>query len=89
MSGEAWLTPTDVAKRFRVSTSTVYRWTARGNGLGIRLVCVRIGKYNTRYREDWVDRFAKGEQVPASEALPDVKPPSDTKTKPGPRPTWR
>lgn len=78
MSAPAWLKPAKVAELLDVHESTVYRWTTKGDGRGLRLVCVRVGKYGTRYREDWVDRFVRGEQVPASEARPDTK----TKNKP-------
>lgn len=83
-----WLKPAQVAELLAVDESTAYRWMKKGDQRGIILRSVRTGKYGTRCRADWVDRFMRGEQVPASEALPDVKPQPDTKTKPGPRARW-
>lgn len=81
----AWLKPAKVAELLDVDESTVYRWMKKGDGRGIILRSVRIGKYGARCRADWVDRFMRGEQVPASEAQPEPQPHPDTKTKPGPQ----
>lgn len=86
MNDLRYLKPAEAAQKLNVSESTVYRWTVKGDRRGIRLVRVRLGIYGTRYREDWVDRFARGEQVSASETEP--QPQLDTKTKPGPRARW-
>lgn len=83
-----WLKASQVAELLGVDVTTAYRWMQKGDPRGIVLRSVRIGKRNTRCRADWVDRFAKGEQVPIEETLP-PKPTVDTTTaRPGPRARW-
>lgn len=48
------LTASEVSARFRVSTSTVYRWAREG-----QLEVVRIGK-TVRYRSSDVERLIRG-----------------------------
>lgn len=83
-----WLKADRVAELLGVDVTTAYRWMQKGDSRGIVLRSVRIGKRNIRCRADWVDRFMRGEQVPASEAEPQPQPQPDTKAKPGPRASW-
>lgn len=86
MSAPAWLKPAKVAELLDVDVTTAYRWMKTGDRRGIILRSVRTGRYGTRCRADWVDRFMRGEQVPASEARPE--PQADTKAKSS-RSNWR
>lgn len=54
-AAKRWLTVNDIADDLRVSTSTVYKWSSRGQPFFPRSIRLRNG--DLRVRQDWYEQW--------------------------------